>query len=185
MALDFYYHKPMNRYIFPIIAVAVLVFALVSLNHGMSTNAQPDNDDDDQQQSQQDKKADTAKNTPPTPTAPGQASPAPPDELTVNDPSKAKYHVVAGWNYDSTNQTNQAQLNSTLSELQEMAKNSHGAVSLQIVDVDVPDDSRSPAARGIHDLGVSINGRQVTNDNLGEGTSNTQTIARAFAATAH
>lgn len=175
----------MNRFIFPVIIVAVLGYALFSLNGGMSKNARSSDDDESQQQSQQSNSQKPA--TPPPPSTPA-ASPAgqsaslsvTPDEVVVGDPSKAKYKIVAGWAYDPANQANSAQLDATVKSLQSMAQSSNGKVSVQIVDVDVPDASRSTATKGIHDLGITVNGKPATSDNLGEGASTPASVTQSI-----
>jgi len=169
----------MNRYIFPVIIVAVLVFGLISLNSGMSKNAQPEHDDDDQQQSQ----TDTTKKTPPPPAAHTAPTSAPgstvvaPNEVVLGDPSKAKYKITAGWSYDSSNQADSSKLTSTIAALQNVAKSSNGQVSVQIVDVDLPPDQRSTATKSIQDVGISVNGKPVSGDNLGEGGSAPEAVS--------
>ena len=176
----------MNRYIFPVIIVAVLVFGLISLNSGMSKNAQPDHDDENQQQSQ----TDTTKKTPPPPaaaahmpqsTAPGSTVVAP-NEVVLGDPAKAKYKITAGWSYDSANQADSSKLASSIAALQNVAKSSNGQVSVQIVDVDLPADQRSSATQGIQDVGISVNGKPVSADNLGEGGSAPEAVSSGVGA---
>jgi len=169
----------MNRYILPIIVVALLGFALFKLNTGMAQNAQPDHDDDAAQTQQDTSKKPAA--PPPPSSTPGQAgapaTAAAPDEVVVGDPSKAKYKITAGWSYNSANQSNSQQLTSTIDELRKVAKSSNGQVSVQIVDVDVPQDQRSPNTRSIQDVGINVNGKPVSNDNLGEGNSAPQAVS--------
>ena len=171
----------MNRYILPVIVVALLGFALFKLNTGMAQNAQPEHDDD-AAQSQQDTSKKPAAPPPSTPGAAAANTPAAPDEVVVGDPSKAKYKITAGWSYTSNNQSNSAQLSSTIAELQKVAKSSNGQVSVQIVDVDVPEDQRSPGTKGIQDVGIAVNGKPVTTDNLGEGSSTPQAVTAGVGA---
>lgn len=171
----------MNRYIFGIVGIAALIFALVTLNHGISSNAQPDGDDDQQSQQQNNQSnAKPAAKSATTPTAGQTADQNPPAEITVNDPSKAKYRIVAGWQFDSSNQSDPSKVSQSLQALQDAAKKSGGTVSVQAVDVDVPDDARSPATRGIHDVGITVNGKPLVDSNLGDNGVDPSAVSQAI-----
>ncbi len=143
----------MNR-IFAIIGILLMVAALVFLNRGISKTA-PSDHDEEQAASQASKKP-----TPPA-NAPGAIVDVVPPEITVNDPAKAKTRVDIGWVYDPETLPDPAALASQLQQVQEYVAPSNGAMSLEVVDLDVPAEDLSPAAQAVTQLGITVNGRLV------------------------
>ena len=145
--------------------IALLVAALIFLNHSMSQNASPAPGDDDDQQAAQPVKAKPVV----APTVESlKGTPLPPEE-TVNDPSRAKFHIGVGWAYDAQNQSHTAAaLTQSLSTIRQFVQSSRGAASAEIVNIDVPSEDRSPAAQAVTDLGVTVNGKVVIPGNLSD-----------------
>ena len=173
----------------PIVVIIVLIAALSFLSKGMNNNAQPDHDDDDQQQSQTKQEAPKTPPAPPSahggPVAAAGADPIPAEEQ-IGDPATAKHKIVVGWTYTPQNQAATANLNQTLAAARKVAQDSHGAVSVQIVNVDVPAADRSPAAQGVKDVGIIVDGKSVgLDDNPGTGSTVAASVVPKLAPIAH
>lgn len=142
-----------------IVGLILLVVVLVFINRGISNTAKPDNDDDDSQQTAS-KSSSSKPTTPPGPTGPDMSSMLQP-EMTVGDPARAKYKVTVGWVYDDTNQANIQTLVGALQVVRQAVAASNGALSAEIVDLDVPAGDLSPAAQSVTNLGVAVNGQPI------------------------
>ncbi|MDQ2800221.1 MAG: hypothetical protein M3Y13_11335, partial [Armatimonadota bacterium] len=103
-----------------------------------------------QAQSEAQQKAVTAQATPT-----GPETILPPEE-TPGNPVTAKHHIEVGWIYDETNLKSPETLVVPLQTIRDFVKQQGGTVSAEIVDLDVPNEDRSPAARTVTDLGVRI-----------------------------
>ncbi|MEO7720143.1 MAG: hypothetical protein ABIY70_28470 [Capsulimonas sp.] len=169
----------------PIVVILVLIAALSFLSKGMNSNARPDHDEDEQQQSQ-------AKE-PPKPAPPGARISIPsrngdpiPSEEQIGDPATAKHKIVVGWTYTPENQAATQNLNQTLAAVRKIAQDSHGAVSVQVVNVDVPAADRSPAAQSVNDVGIMVDGKSVgLDDNPGSGSTIPPVVMPKLAPLAH
>lgn len=138
--------------ILPFVIVAALIIALVYVNRGINrtdgvTSAAAQN---------------AAKAAPP-PSAP--AASADSDilqpEQTIGNPAAAKTKITVGWIYDETTQPNSTSLIAALKAVEDFAQRSSGAVSAEIVDLDVPPTDRSPESAGLTSLGIQLNGKQI------------------------
>lgn len=207
--LEFFYHNPMKRILPLIIGLAVLIAALVTLNKGISLNAPSDADPDQSQSSStQSTTPQSPTQTAPTAPAPGSRAPIPPgmlsapaktaandaagrvpEETVVGDPKTAKYHVTIGWKYDGTNQGDTSGIRDVVRQATAIAQQSQGKISVQAVDVNVPDEDRSAAAKGIETTGVSVNGKSTfdvggktlaLSDNPGEGATTPANVGQAL-----
>ena len=137
--------------------VALLAAALVFFNMGVKRSALSDHDDDEQpQQTQTQTSAPASVDT----------NAALPAEETIGDPAAAKHHVVVGWAYTEGNQRKPETLNDSLQAVRDFAKQSNGAVSAEIADLDVPQEDRSPAARTVTSLGIQVDGQSLYNGDL-------------------
>ncbi|BDI28179.1 hypothetical protein CCAX7_002300 [Capsulimonas corticalis] len=171
----------------PIVVILVLVAALSFLSKGMQRNAVADHDEDAPQQT-----SDTKKDTPKTPAPAPLAQAAPPGtdpipaEEQIGDPKTAKHKVVVGWTYTPDNQAKTEALQQTLTAVRQMAQQSHGAVSVQIVNLDVPAADRSPAAKSVSEQGIIVDGKSVgMDDNPGSGSTIPPRVFPALSALAH
>ena len=155
-----------------IAGVLLLIAALALLNNGIGKNAQPDDDDDSGKQAQ-------AKKAPPPPAPASGAQDAIPPEQTVGNSTTAKYHVTVGWVYDAHNQAAPAALSHALDAVRQIALAHTNTVAAEIVNLDVPAEARSPAARAVGTLGVTVNGSPLNGmtDNPGEGKTTDSAIA--------
>lgn len=151
------------------------------LNQGMKKNAVPDKDDDDDQQQQQS----TDKPAPKAPASAGNVADPLPSEITVGNPAQAKYHVTLGWSYDENAVAHQEEANRTVAALQGWARAHGNAVSLEIVNLDVPAQELSPYAASVQSQGLavngnptfSVNGKQVQlSGNIGQGNMSLPSI---------
>lgn len=149
----------MNR-VAAIIGILLLIVALVFLNRGISKTAPADHDHDEQAASQTSKKPAAAPAN-----APGSVADVVPPEITVNDPAKAKTRVDIGWVYDPETLPDPAALASQLQQVQEYVGPSNGAMSLEVVNLDVPAEDLSPAAQAVTQLGITVNGKLVLSGN--------------------
>jgi len=150
----------MNR-LFVIAGLVILVIALVFLNQGINKFGQPDPDDAPPPPQA------AAPSAKPAPATPVSATPsALPAEQTVGNPAAAKHHITVGWAYTDKSQQNPAALSAPIQQLQEYAQKSNGAVSLEIVNTDVPAADRSAPARAVTGNGVFVDGKQVVSGDL-------------------
>ncbi len=144
------------------ILIAGLIFlgaALVFFNQGIKKSAVSDHDEDAQTQQSQAQK-------PPTKTTPVAPNAVLPPEDTVGDPATAKHHIEVGWVYDDENQSKPETLAVPIQAIRDYVGRSSGAVSAEIVNLDVPAADRSPAARAVTDLGVRVDGQYLYGGNL-------------------
>ena len=129
-------------------------------------------------QKAQDEKAKAAAAKPATATAPGpDSADTPPAEEVVGDPTTAKHHIEVGWIYDDTNAVDAAKLTAALAEVRTFAQKSGGTASAVLVDLDVPTEDHSPAAQGVVDLGVDVDGSSVYAQNPSEAAPGALTAA--------
>lgn len=150
----------MKRFI-PVLIVLLLIVALIFVNKGISKTAHPDDDDDDSS-SQSSSSAKPATPAPTPASAPGAATgDSLQSEQTVGNPATAKYKITVGWIYDEAMQPNPQALIAALQAVRDDAEHSNGAVSAEIVDLDVPASDLSPAAASVTDLGVMVNGKPI------------------------
>ncbi len=102
---------------------------------------------------------------------------SPPAEEIVGDPATAKHHIEVGWIYDDTNAVDASKLIAALDEIRTLTRKSGGTASAVLVDLDVPTEDRSPAAQGMVDLGVDVDGSSVYAQNPGDAPPGTLTAA--------
>ena len=112
-------------------------------------------------QKAQDEKAKAAAAKPATAPATAPGPDSPPAEEVVGDPTTAKHHIEVGWIYDDANAVDAAKLTAALAEVRTFAQKSGGTASVVLVDLDVPTEDRSPAAQGVVDLGMDVDGSSV------------------------
>ena len=139
-----------------IAGLVVLALALVFLNQGMKKAAAPDRDEDE---------------------APAQAQKAPiktppidpngilPAEETVGDFKTSHQHIQLGWVYTDNYYKHPENLNNSIQAVRDYVQNSQGSASAEIVDLDVPLEDRSPAAREVTDVGIQVAGQIVYSQN--------------------
>lgn len=148
----------MNRLLI-IAGLILLATALVFLNQGVRKSAVPDHDDDE-------KPAQTQSQAQKPPLTPADPEAVLPPEETVGNPATAKHHIAAGWVYDDENQQKPETLAVPIQAIRDYVNQSEGAVSAEIVDLDVPAEDRSPAAQGVMDLGIHVDGQYLYGGNL-------------------
>lgn len=150
--------------------LVILVAAFSFLSQGMHKSSLTEDQETQIAQDAQKAQEAKAKGAAAKPVAaPPQASPAadaspdttPPAEDVVGDPATAKHHIEVGWTYEDTDVVNSDKLKAALAEVRTFAQKSGGTVSAVIVDLDVPTGDRSPAAQGVVDLGVNVDGQSV------------------------
>ncbi len=110
-------------------------------------------------------------------------------EVTVNDPATADFRVTVGWVFDDSSQPDPTALIRALQTIKRFAGMTFGRMSVQTVDLDVPMQNRSPAARKLTRLGMAINGQTTVlingkradlSDNPGEGNLTQQQLIAYF-----
>lgn len=172
----------MNR-LFLMIGVAIAIVALLFLGQGIK-KASPSDEDLRKEQ------ADAQKaQTPPPPPAPAakpvapgkQATPTLSAEEVVGNPATARHHILVGWVYDENNQAKPQTLTVPLEAIRDFVQRSKGIASAEIVNLDVPAEDRTPAARTVTDLGIVEDGRAVVTDNLSDEPANSQQTAKLLA----
>ncbi len=150
--------------------VLILVAAFGLLSHGMYKSSLTE--DQETQIAQDAQKAQDAKAKEAAARQAAAAPPAPPAanaspdttllaEEVIGDPATAKHHIEVGWVYQDTDVVNSDKLGADLGEVRTFAQKSGGTVSAVLVDLDVPIEDRSPAAQGVVDLGVDVDGQSV------------------------
>lgn len=169
---------------FSVALLIILVAAFVFLKQGVHKSSL--SDDQAQQIAQDAQKAAAAKAAAAKPAAPvapaSHAADASPDttlpfEEVVGDPATARHHIEVGWIYEDTDVANADKLKAALGEVRTFAQKSGGTVSAVIVDLDVPDEDRSPAAQGVVDLGVTMDGESIYAQNPSNAAPDTFTAA--------
>ena len=138
-----------------IVGLIFLGGALVFLNQGVRKSAVSDKDEDEQAQQA---KAPATPKAPAAPTDPNSVLPA---EETVGDPAPARHHIQVGWVYDASNQQKPEVLTVPIQAIRDYVNRSGGMATAEIVDLDVPMEDRSPAARAVTDLGIRVDGRSI------------------------
>lgn len=168
----------MKRYL-PLVFIAIIIVAITSLNNGIRKTAPKEHDDEETAQKQKDNK-------------PAEAAPVTdliPSELIINDPEKAATKATIGWIYDPKTMADPMALRMIAGAIQAWTTSTHGKTSLVMVNLDVPKDQRSPAARNVDQLGLTIDGTSVItvdgktmdlSDNIGEGKCNVSSIMNAL-----
>ncbi len=151
----------MNR-LFVGAGLVILIVALVFINQGVKKAGLPDHDEDA-----------PPKSAPAAPAAPAAKVPGMtptgaelPAEQTIGSPATAKHKVVVGWSYSAANQSKPEALAAPLKAIREYAQKSGGAVSVQIVNTDVPAADRSPGAPAVSGSGVFVDGKPVVSGDL-------------------
>lgn len=149
--------------------LVVLVLAFGFLKQGVHKSSMTEEEQQQAAQEAQKAQADKAEAAAKKTTAPAvSAAPGaddPPAEEVVGDPATAKHHIQVGWIYEDTDAVNSDKLKAVLSVIRTFALQSGGAVSAVIVDADVPAEDRSPAAQGVTDMGVEMDGQSVYDQN--------------------
>jgi len=161
----------------PIFAIIALLALLGVLNQGLTHNAQKDNDEATPPK--------TDAKTPAPAAAPSTASDVKvslPAEEIIGDPAKAKTRILVGWTFDETNQPAPQSLGEALQAVRGMAQKSKGAVAAVIVNLDVPEEELSPAARTVTKQGIQIVGARTSqmDGNPGSGSINAKMIQIAL-----
>ncbi len=139
--------------------IIVLAAALVFFNQGLKKSAAPD-EDEQAPQTQTQKPA-------PAPATVDPNSVLPPEE-TAGNPATAKHHIEVGWVYDEGSQLKPETLNDSIQAVRDFVRQSAGVASAEIVDLDVPREDRSPAARTVTNLGIKMDGQSLYSGNLSE-----------------
>jgi hypothetical protein len=170
----------MNR-LFIIAGLIILVVALVFLGQGVKNSGLPD-DDDDHQQAPPAQAAPAQAPAKQTPGASGAPSPPLPAEQTLGNPATAKHHITVGWVYTDANQHNPQSLTVPIQAVRDYVQKSGGTVSAQIVNVDVPAEDRSPAAKSVAGSGIYVDGKPLIPGDVSRIPP--QAIAGALASTA-
>jgi len=142
----------------PVSAAIMLLFALAFVKHSLDKAAPGEHDEDETRAAQSSPAA--------APSDPGGLLP---EEFV--GAAGAQYKITVGWVYDEANQPNTRALQDALGAVRRRARNSNGAASAQIVNVDVPPEDRSQGARAVTDVGIFVNGasRPELTGNPGEG----------------
>lgn len=73
-----------------------------------------------------------------------------------------------GWIYDEANQKKPETLTVPLQAIRDYVQHSGGAMSAEIVDLDIPLEDRSPAAQAVTELGIQMNGQTIHQGNLSQ-----------------
>ena len=110
-----------------------------------------------------------------------------PPEGTIGNPATAKYKITVGWDYDAANQAKPEALTQALGTVVKFVNAHNGSAAAEIVDLDIPSQQRSPEARTVTHLGVSVNGSQVPglSDNPGEGNTTAANISGSLQSIVH
>ena len=176
----------MNR-VFALIGVGIAIVALMFLSQGIKKAAPTD--EDLQKQAQEESQTANQKAAPPAPspkpvapTKPGLLTPTLPAEETVGNPALAKHHIQVGWVYDEANQANPNTLTVPLEAVRDFVQRSGGAVSSEIVNLDVPAVDRTAAAQSVTELGMTVDGKPVVTENLSDKPFSSQQITQMLAA---
>ena len=155
----------MNR-VFVIIGLVILAVGLVYLNQGISKTAPTEDAVEQAQQKQQQAQSDAQQKAIAARVTPSGPETALPSEETVGNPQTAKHHIQVGWIYDDVNLKNPEALVLPLQTIRDFVKQQGGTVSAEIVDLDVPNEDRSPAARAVTDLGIRFDDLYAFNNNF-------------------
>ncbi len=169
----------MNR-VFALIGVGIAIAALAFLSQGIKKNAPTDEDLQKQAQAEQ-----TAAQNAAPPAARTTQPPAStvltstlPAEIADGNPASAKHHIQVGWVYDEANQANPNTLTVPLQAVRDFVQRSSGAVSSEIVNLDVPAEDRTPAAQSVSQMGIAVDGKPVLTENLSDKPLSSQQITQ-------
>lgn len=154
-----------------VVGLILLAVALVFLNQGLKKSAVPDRDEDEKAPEAQTQKL---------PSTPVDLKAALPPEETVGDPATAKHHIEVGWVYNAAYYQHSEALAVPIQAIRDFVKNNSGTVSAEIVDLDVPIEDRSPAARGVTALGIQVDGQTLYGGNLSAAPVSQETIFGAL-----
>jgi len=150
----------MNRLLI-ILAIGIAIVALFFLNQGIK-KASPTDEDLQQAQEAAQKAAPPPSAPTPTPTPiPAHVQQTLLVEETVGDPNTALHHLEVGWIYDEATLAHPEILKAALQKIRNYVQQSQGTTSAEIVDLDVPVEDRSPAARKVQFLGVLLDGKLI------------------------
>jgi hypothetical protein len=137
--------------------LVLLAAALVFFNQGLKKSAVSDEDEKPAQAQSQAQKM---------PSTPVDLKAILPPEETVGNPATAKHHIQVGWVYEEAYYRYPESLVTPIQAVRDFVKNSGGTVSAEIVDIDVPLEDRSPAARAVTDLGLHVDDQYLYGGNL-------------------
>lgn len=170
----------MNRG-FVIALVLILGVALVYLTQGVRKASPTEADEQQaqeqaQQQAQKDAEAKQAASPAPMPS--GVLAP----EETVGNPAAARKHISVGWIYTEENVQKPETLTVPLKAVRDMVAKSGGMLSAEIVDLDVPAKDRSPAAQGVVNWGIDVDGKPAIDGDISGQSENQVTQAVTGAA---
>jgi hypothetical protein len=177
--------------VFIIVCIAALIGMLVVLNNGISNVAPPHfSERDAMYKAQAEAAAKAAKEHPviaATTVSSTQIFQLPAEQSFSPTPNP-KYKITVGWVYDGANQPHPEMVSQVISAVKQVADNSHGQISVEVVNLDVSKADLSPAAANVTSLGVEVNGSSTftvngrtidLSDNPGEGAT---TVANTLAA---
>jgi hypothetical protein len=150
-----------------IAGLVVLALTLVFLNQGMKKAAAPDKDEDE---------APAQAQKAPIKTAPIDPNGILPAEETLGDIKTAHQHIQLGWVYTDNYYKYPENLNNAIQAVRDYVRNSNGRASAEIVDLDVPLEDRSPAAREVTDLGMQAAGQVLYSQNPTDAPVNPQQV---------
>lgn len=149
--------------------LVVLVLAFGFLKQGVHKSSMTEDEQQqaaqEAQKAQADKAEAAAKKTAASAASAAPGADDPPSEEVVGDPATAKHHIQVGWIYSDTDAVDVSKLKAALGEVRTFALQSGGACSVVFVDLDVPAEDRSPAAKGVTDLGVEVDGQNIYDQN--------------------
>ena len=151
---------------FSVAILIILVVAFGFLKQGVHKSSLTDDQEQQIAQEAQKAQAEKAAKDAATSKAVGKPDTAPeadvlPAEEVIGNSATAKHRIQVGWIYAAGDAVNQNALQSALAEVRTFAQQSGGGTSAVLVDLDVPAEDRSPAARGVTDLGVDMDGQSV------------------------
>lgn len=133
----------------PILGILILVGMLALLNRNINKAGSGDGAPPPPDAA---KKSTSAAATP----AVNAADPLPP-EITLGSLT-APTKITVGWVYDTANQPNPAALTAVIDAVKQRVNASNGALSAEIVNLDMPASELSPQAAAVTGLGVAVNG---------------------------
>ncbi len=152
-----------------IILVVAFVFLKQGVHRSSLTDAQEQQMAKEAQIAQADKAEAAAKQAaathPASPTTDASPDTTLPAEEVIGDPATARHHIEVGWIYEDTDVVNSGKLKAALAEVRTFAQKNGGTVSAVMVDLDVPTEDRSPAARSVTNLGVEVDGISIHAEN--------------------
>lgn len=157
----------------------VLVLAFGFLKQGVHKSSMTEDEQQqaaqEAQKAQADKAEASAKKTAASAASAAPGADDPPAEEVIGDPATAKHHIQVGWIHNDTDVVDANKLKAALGEVRAFTLQSGGACSVVLVDLDVPAEDRSPAAKGVTDLGVEVDGQSIYNENPSDAAPGTLT----------